>query len=108
MIGNDEISPSTTNFSQMISKASTPPQIRKLGVMPCQSPVSIHTMIRFRIVVRFPFLLVSILLCTPHWYRLIVRNRKKLPVILILTAVFWFSVYRITISESNPFMYFSF
>ena len=61
-----------------------------------------------QILIYWPFLLVSLLLCTPHWYRLIVRNRKRLPVILILTAVFWISVYRITISESNPFMYFSF
>ena len=61
-----------------------------------------------QIVVYWPFLLVSLLLCTPHWYRLIVRNRRKLPVILILAAVFWISVYRIVLSESNPFMYFSF
>lgn len=61
-----------------------------------------------QVLVYWPFLLVSLLLCTPHWYRLIVRNRKKLPVILILAAVFWICVYRITISESNPFMYFSF
>ena len=58
--------------------------------------------------VYWPFLLVSLLLCTPHWYRLIVKNRRKMPVILILTAVFWISVYRIVISASNPFMYFSF
>ena len=36
-----------------------------------------------QILIYWPFLLVSILLCTPHWYRLIVRNRKKLPVILL-------------------------
>ena len=59
-------------------------------------------------VVYWPLLLVSLLLCTPHWYRLIVKNRTKPPVIIILTAVFWICVYRIVISASNPFMYFSF
>ena len=61
-----------------------------------------------QILIYWPFLLVSLLLCTPHWYRLIVRNRRRLPVILILAAVFWFSVYRIVLAASNPFMYFSF
>lgn len=56
----------------------------------------------------WPLLLVSLLLCTPHWYRAIVKNRRRMPVILILTAVFWLSVYRIVIAASNPFMYFSF
>ena len=59
-------------------------------------------------VIYWPLLLVSLLLCTPHWYRLIVKNRTKPPVIIILTAVFWICVYRIVISASNPFMYFSF
>ena len=61
-----------------------------------------------QIMIYWPLLLVSLLLCTPHWYRLIVKNRTRLPVILTLTAVFWICVYRIVISESNPFMYFSF
>ena len=61
-----------------------------------------------QITIYWPLLLVSLLLCTPHWYRLLVKNRTRLPVILALTAVFWISVYRIVISASNPFMYFSF
>lgn len=61
-----------------------------------------------QLLVYWPYLLSSLLLCMPHWYRLIVKNRRKLPVILVLTAVFWISVYKIVIAESNPFMYFSF
>ena len=57
IMGKEVIRPSTTNFSHMIRSASTPPHIRKLGVMPCHSPVSIHTIRRFKIVLRFPFLL---------------------------------------------------
>ena len=56
----------------------------------------------------WPYLVVGLLLCTPFWYRLIVQNRRKLPVMIIMTAVFWISVYRIVIAASNPFMYFSF
>ena len=56
----------------------------------------------------WPYLLFGLLLCTPHWYRLIVKNRNRMAVIVFMTAVFWLSVYRIVIAESNPFMYFSF
>lgn len=56
----------------------------------------------------WPYFLSGLLLCTPHWYRLIVKNRKRMIVIILMTAVFWLSVYRIVIAESNPFMYFSF
>ena len=56
----------------------------------------------------WPLLLISLLLCTPHWYRAIVKNRRRLPVLIALTIVFWICVYRIVISASNPFMYFSF
>ena len=61
-----------------------------------------------QLLVYWPYLLSSLLLCRPPRYRLIVKNRRKLPVILVLTAVFWISVYKIVIAESNPFMYFSF
>ena len=56
----------------------------------------------------WPYLGVGLMLCTPHWYRLIVKNRRRISVMLLMAAVFWFSVYRIVISASNPFMYFSF
>ena len=61
-----------------------------------------------QLMIYWPYLLFGILLCTPHWYRLIVRNRNRIGVILLMAAVFWLSVYRIVIAESNPFMYFSF
>lgn len=56
----------------------------------------------------WPFLLVSALLCAPHGYRAVVKYRRKWPSIVLMTAIFWISVYRIVISASNPFMYFSF
>ena len=56
----------------------------------------------------WPYLGAGLMLCTPHWYRLIVKNRRRMPVMIIMAAVFWISVYRIVISASNPFMYFSF
>ena len=59
-------------------------------------------------VIYWPYLLFSLLLCTPHWYRLIVKNRRRMPVIVLMVVVFWISVYRIVIAQSNPFMYFSF
>ena len=59
-------------------------------------------------VLYWPYLLFSLLLCTPHWYRLIVKNRRRMPVIVLMVVVFWISVYRIVIAQSNPFMYFSF
>ena len=55
-----------------------------------------------------PFLAVSLVLCAPHTYRLLVKNRRSVPVIALMVVVFWFSVYQIVISASNPFMYFSF
>lgn len=56
----------------------------------------------------WPYLGAGLMLCTPHWYRLIVKNRRRMPVMIIMAAVFWISVYRIVIAASNPFMYFSF
>ena len=61
-----------------------------------------------QLMIYWPYLLFGLLLCTPHWYRLIVKNRNRMAVIVFMTAVFWLSVYRIVIAESNPFMYFSF
>ena len=61
-----------------------------------------------QLMIYWPYFVFGLLLCTPHWYRLIVKNRRRMPVILFMTAVFWLSVYRIVIAESNPFMYFSF
>ena len=61
-----------------------------------------------KFVIYWPYLLFSLLLCTPHWYRLIVKNRRRMPVIVLMVVVFWISVYRIVIAQSNPFMYFSF
>ena len=56
----------------------------------------------------WPFLLFSFVLCLPIPYNMLVWKRNKSPVILFLFAVFWLSVYFSSISEGNPFMYFSF
>ena len=55
-----------------------------------------------------PFLAASLILCTPHAYRALVKNRRSVPVIALMVVIFWLSVYRIVISASNPFMYFNF
>ena len=56
----------------------------------------------------WPYLTAGILLCVPAFYNLLVWKRKSPVVILILLAVFWWSVYYSSISAGNPFMYFSF
>lgn len=58
--------------------------------------------------VYWPFLLAAAFLCAPHGYRAVVRYRKTWIAMILMGLVFWFSVYRIVISASNPFMYFSF
>lgn len=56
----------------------------------------------------WPFLLVSIVLCLPGAYNMVVWKRDKWQVILPLFVIFWISVYFSSISAGNPFMYFSF
>lgn len=58
--------------------------------------------------VYWPFFLVSLLLCVPGIFRLMVRKRKTMPMLVILVIIFWVSLYYVTTSASNPFMYFSF
>ncbi len=54
------------------------------------------------------FLAAFVFAAFPHPYRLLVRGRKSLPVLLLLTALFWVCVYYMSISSGNAFMYFSF
>ena len=56
----------------------------------------------------WPFLLVSVVLCLPVTYNMVVWKRDKWQVILPLFVFFWVSVYFSSISAGNPFMYFSF
>ena len=55
-----------------------------------------------------PFLLVSVLLCVPGVYRLVIRHRRRWISLLILTVIFWVSVYMSANAYLNPFMYFGF
>ena len=61
-----------------------------------------------QLMIYWPLLLAGLILCTPHWYRVIVQNRRRMPVMIAMALVFWICVYRIVIAASNPFMYFSF
>ena len=56
----------------------------------------------------WPFLLCSVLFCLPVTYRLLVRYRRSLPVVIAVTGLFWVCVYFILITKSNAFMYFNF
>ncbi len=53
-------------------------------------------------------LLAGILLCIPCVYRFLEKHRRNVLVVLLLTAVFWVSVYFLAGSAGNPFMYFKF
>ncbi|MDO4285960.1 MAG: MBOAT family O-acyltransferase [Eubacteriales bacterium] len=56
----------------------------------------------------WPLFLAAAALCHPALYRGIVRTRKKAPTLLLLTALFWVSMYFAANSAGNVFMYFSF
>ena len=49
-----------------------------------------------------------ILFSTPYPMRLYQSYKKKWFVVLIVAAIFWFSVYEIMIGSNNPFLYFRF
>ena len=56
----------------------------------------------------WPYLLVSVVLCVPAAYNLVVLNRRHPAVIALLTGVFWWSVYMLVNNAGNTFMYFTF
>ena len=51
---------------------------------------------------------IGVLLCIPCIYRFLEKHRRNVLVVLLMTAVFWMSVYFLTTSAGNPFMYFKF
>ena len=56
----------------------------------------------------WPLFVSSVLLCVPATFNLIVNFRKSRAAIIVLTVVFWISVYFINSSAANTFMYFKF
>ena len=56
----------------------------------------------------WPLFVSSVLLCVPAIFNLIVNFRKSRAAIIVLTVVFWISVYFINSSAANTFMYFKF
>ena len=54
------------------------------------------------------FLLAGVLLCVPAVFTFFERNKKNPVVILVLAVIFWLSVYLISCSAGNPFMYLKF
>ena len=54
------------------------------------------------------FFLVGILLCVPAVFRFFEKHKKNPVIILLLLLVFWGSVYFISGSAGNPFMYLNF
>lgn len=55
-----------------------------------------------------PYLAVSVVLLFPGIYGWIVRHRRNPLVVLLLTAVFWYSMYYLANSSGNTFMYLNF
>lgn len=56
----------------------------------------------------WPFFLAAVLLCQPVICRKIAANRRRIPMLLVLTVIFWISLYFSAISSGNAFLYFSF
>jgi len=53
-------------------------------------------------------MLAGVILCIPKVFDTIQKHRKNIVVVLLLTAVFWYSVYFMASSTGNPFMYLNF
>lgn len=51
---------------------------------------------------------IGVVLCIPFVYRFFEKHRKNVFVVLLMTVVFWMSVYFLATSAGNPFMYFKF
>lgn len=51
---------------------------------------------------------VGILLCIPPVFKFFEKHKKNPAVVLLLVVVFWLSVYFLSSSEGNPFMYLNF
>ena len=56
----------------------------------------------------WPFLLAGVFCCIPAVSRFYERWKKKWFVTALLAVLFWISVYRLSVSAGNPFLYFSF
>lgn len=54
------------------------------------------------------YFIAGIILCIPAVYRLFEKHKKNPLVILLLTVVFWVSIYLLCSSAGNPFMYLKF
>ncbi len=52
--------------------------------------------------------LAGILLCIPAVFSFMEKHRKNPVVVLLLAAVFWYSVYYLSCNAGNPFMYLKF
>lgn len=55
-----------------------------------------------------PFFVVGVILCIPAVFRFYEKHKKNPVVVLLLAVVFWYSVYFMTSSAGNPFMYLKF
>ncbi len=53
-------------------------------------------------------LLACVVLCIPAVYKWLVIKRNTVVMTILAVAIFWYSIYYITISAGNPFMYFNF
>lgn len=56
----------------------------------------------------WPYFLAGILLCVPVFYNMLVWKRRHPLAVVFLLCIFWVSLYFVSISAGNPFMYFHF
>lgn len=55
-----------------------------------------------------PLFIAGILLCIPSVFDFFEKHKKNPVILLLLTVIFWYSVYFMASSAGNPFMYFKF
>ncbi len=58
--------------------------------------------------VYWPYFAICLALSATPLYRFIIRRRRSIPVMLLLIAAFWGSMYYLVTTQGNAFMYFSF
>ena len=55
-----------------------------------------------------PFFVAGVILCIPAVFKFYEKHKKNPVAVLLLAVVFWYSVYLMTSSAGNPFMYLKF
>ena len=54
------------------------------------------------------FFVAGIVLCIPGVFQFYEKHKKNPVILLLLTVIFWYSIYFLSSSAGNPFMYLNF